>query len=794
MDAQTGIWLNAFLTPGIQPVSLIAEPDGVIVTGPGTLAAKFAANGTPGWASPAPANIQSWAHIAASPDPTDPNIYVLCQENTPKAEENVLLRQLNRGSGVSNWSIRMGGPSIDTAGALGVGPDGDVRVCYSSDDRAPSFAGQPIPGVPSGSDAVGAEYAIAARVRPDGGLVWTTPLGIPVGGASMLAHDLDVDPAGNTWIGVKMNRAWQIGGVPVSPVDKMIALISVDGAGIVHDFSHTRQHDRKDGHGVSAPARTLVISAGEYEHTVRFPPLGALPDRGNNRGVYVAIARPAPGQEMLILRPSGQMTLDELAASLEAQGLTVYAEVGIEGSAPAIAAYATSEQIAALQADPTLTFEEEVLMSPNGVTNDAGWGLARVNNGGTQTPPQAAQPYYFPETSSTVVLYLVDTAVANDSAWFDANPNLVIEEQVLIRGAGDPTESSQFEHGTRMLSLVAGPETGAALGTSVRLINYDIYPNGGTTTSALLVKAVFEAIQHRRADTSGDPGVLCLAVSSEAGATSPSLRAAIDLAVAEGLTVIVSAGNQGGDVMQHIPASYGIDPGIVCAGASNKQNSRLAMSNDGPAIDLFAPGDAVRTICLTHPAPRCYEEMTGTSPAAALTAAAALVALGGQPAMAPATVETTLVADAYPATVALIQIGTVINDFDSWSDFYGINPPNPSGDSDGDGTTDLLEYFHGGNPLSDDAKGNRISLTSYQGTMEVTFPIDATLYDPESPNALVDGTPWRVQVSTDLKNWAAPNIAAQNAGQQVGNRIPITWWIPADSPQWFVRVEVGYEE
>jgi len=294
-------------------------------------------------------------------------------------------------------------------------------------------------------------------------------------------------------------------------------------------------------------------------------------------------------------------------------------------------------------------------------------------------------------------------------------------------------------------------------------------------------------------DTSGDPGVICIAASSEAGATSPSLRAAIDLAVAEGLTVVVSAGNQGDDVTQYIPASYGIDPGIICVGASNQQNTRLAMSNHGPAVDLFAPGEAVRTLRVSNPVPGFYDEMTGTSPAAALAAAASVVQLARQPQSNPLQVEAALLADAYPAQVALLQIGSVISDFDSWCDFYGIDS-NPQDDTDGDGTTNILEYFHGGNPITEDSEEMEIELTIYQGIMEMTFPVDARLLDPNSPNTLTDGTNWRVEVSTDLRNWAPPAIAAQNTGPTVDNRIPVTWWIPADGSSWFVRVGVGSED
>ena len=46
------------------------------------------------------------------------------------------------------------------------------------------------------------------------------------------------------------------------------------------------------------------------------------------------------------------------------------------------------------------------------------------------TPPGVVQPYCFPEPSGPVVLYLVDTAVAEAGGWFAGNPDLTLEETV----------------------------------------------------------------------------------------------------------------------------------------------------------------------------------------------------------------------------------------------------------------------------------------------------------------------------------------------------------------------------
>jgi len=427
--------------------------------------------------------------------------------------------------------------------------------------------------------------------------------------------------------------------------------------------------------------------------------------------------------------------------------------------------------------------EAEFALQPNGAVPNAGWALARLNDGGNTS----TQAFLYPETTRPVRLYLIDTAVAHTGTWFAANPNFKSFSSTLIRGTSDPTTSSAFSHGTKLLSLIAGPETGAALGTPIHVVNYDIYPNGegSSSSSGLLADALRQAQLHHSAakgTANAMPGVVCIASGSVNPANSATLKNRIDAAVAAGLTVIVSAGNLGVDVASYLPAAYGTDDtGIVCVGASSATNGIWPGSNQGAAVDLYAPGDQVRVLNFANPASGSYGTMSGTSPAAALAAAAALIELSKNPALTPAQVEAALSSVSYPApspSVGLIQV-----------------QPDPDGDSDRDGSSNLFESFFGSDPADPSARPAPMTLSQSGGQLSLGFEIAADLFvSPvgggiSPPYGLANGGQWKVRCSENLKDWQDAS-GSLTVGSIVNGKRAITFSMPASSPSCFLRIEV----
>jgi len=98
-------------------------------------------------------------------------------------------------------------------------------------------------------------------------------------------------------------------------------------------------------------------------------------------------------------------------------------------------------------------------------------------------------------------------------------------------------------------------------------------------------------------------------VSMSLGASKfKPLDDAVEKLVAEGVAVVVAAGNNGGDAGATSPASA---PNALTVGASDINDARASFSNYGPVVDVHAPGVDVKSAWNTGVAD--YQSLSGTS-------------------------------------------------------------------------------------------------------------------------------------------------------------------------------------
>jgi hypothetical protein len=435
--------------------------------------------------------------------------------------------------------------------------------------------------------------------------------------------------------------------------------------------------------------------------------------------------------------------------------------------------------------------EKPVPMFPNGDIQNAGWALARLNDGGDLS----RQAYSYEETTNPVRLYLIDTSVKQTKAWgswFKLNPKLSILANVRV-GEGI---ARAFEHGTKMLSVIAGPETGAAQGTPVQAILYDVY-EGATeaasqTDSANIASAVLNARLRHLSNNPRIPGVICIASGSATPETSTTLRDSIHAAVAAGLTVVVSAGNLDKDVaLGYIPAAYGDTPGVICAGASSAANMKYFSSNWGTPVDLYAPGEEVRTLNYAAPKSGSYSTMSGTSPSAALTTAAALIELSKDPTLTPGQVEERLVGVAYPAAEDFYPTPLEGQGQSYPSEIATLVQvqPNPEPDSDFDGSADVLESFFASNPADAADRPAALGLAQASGQVTISFQVAQEQFNPADIYNLVNGSKWKVQFSSDLKVWQDAT-GTLSVGSPAEGRVPMVFAAPLEQQKGFLRLQV----
>lgn len=458
----------------------------------------------------------------------------------------------------------------------------------------------------------------------------------------------------------------------------------------------------------------------------------------------------------------------------------------------------------------------EITIVPNGINPTPNWGLEKI---GEQLDDAGA--YTYPDTTNPVRLYLVDTAVANPGNWIGENPNLDFEETVIIGDSSDPTVSSEFGHGTRMLSLIAGLQTGVAPGTPVKVINYDVYPSGTTTTATKLSAAILEAVTHYQDSDPQIPSVICLASSSDMLGSSVELQDSVQFAVDEGITVVVSSGNSGADAANYIPAAYGNIDGVICVGASNASDQRIPASNFGAPVDILAPGDLI--LAKDEVSAGSYVLMQGTSPAAAIVAGSALAELSMNGSLTPAELEAALISAAAPSQTsgaapvlrstptALAHIAIpdgFITDPAllvalAGSDFPEPEPIDielPQGDDIAEIPIhipyqrtalheEMLNMLHGPNRNSE--SNISVYLIS-ENELGFTFPIDLALLDDQDLFTLRNGYTWRIRCadSLELTNWSTPSGQLTKTTAADGT-VWITARVPIASDCCLLRIEVA---
>ena len=186
-------------------------------------------------------------------------------------------------------------------------------------------------------------------------------------------------------------------------------------------------------------------------------------------------------------------------------------------------------------------------------------------------------------------------------------------------------------HGTHVAGTLGGSRYGVAPG--VRLHPVRVLDCSGHGDTAAAIAGVEWVTAHHLA-----PAVANYSLDSE---DSPALDLAVARAIRAGVVFVVAAGNANADACATSPARVG--PALT-VGATNSSDVRATFSNDGPCVDLFAPGVAIPSAGITGDTATAV--MSGTSMAAPHAAGVAALFLETEPGATPAEAESALLAAA----------------------------------------------------------------------------------------------------------------------------------------------------
>lgn len=174
-------------------------------------------------------------------------------------------------------------------------------------------------------------------------------------------------------------------------------------------------------------------------------------------------------------------------------------------------------------------------------------------------------------------------------------------------------------HATAVAALAGGASPDAqGVASATNLLSIKVTGADGLADAFSLASGVLAAV---------DAGAQVVNISLGAYGDSPVLAAAVEQAVAAGVAVVASSGN---DQAAQIawPAAY---PGVVSVGATDGAGQQAIFSNSGDTLQLTAPGYAVATTGVGG----TTVSFSGTSASAPIVAGSIAALISADPTLTP---------------------------------------------------------------------------------------------------------------------------------------------------------------
>ncbi|MFY1699321.1 S8 family serine peptidase [Solwaraspora sp. WMMA2101] len=318
-------------------------------------------------------------------------------------------------------------------------------------------------------------------------------------------------------------------------------------------------------------------------------------------------------------------------------------------------AHLTPRQARRLAADPRVdsVTQNHTVTAADVQTPAPSCGLDRID--------QRSQPldgsFSYPRVAPVVRAYVIDTGIRMSHTEFTGR---VRAGRDTIDNDDDPTDCRG--HGTHVAGTVGGTTYGVAKNVELVAVRVlDCNGNGNVAT-------VITGIDWVTADH--DPGEPAVANMSLGGPAYAPMDEAIARSTADGVTYVVSAGNDSGaDACGYSPARA---PQAITVAATGPDDTRAAFSNIGGCVDIFAPGVDIVSAGITDDT--AARPASGTSMAAPHVAGAAALILAEHPDHTPAQVTAALLDRATPGVVGNPGAGTTdrllyVNDTTPGHDF-----------------------------------------------------------------------------------------------------------------------------
>ncbi|SNY69070.1 S8 family serine peptidase [Paractinoplanes atraurantiacus] len=344
-----------------------------------------------------------------------------------------------------------------------------------------------------------------------------------------------------------------------------------------------------------------------------------------------APAGPTPSSLVVGLRSdsAAASTVSALDADPDVSVLSSTARPSLDAVTVTVPAGDSADAIAALRADPNVTYVEPKVQTsivstaaPNDTYYAQQWGLGKI-----KAPAAWART-----TGGGVVVAVVDTGVTTTNEL----SGRVLAGYDFVNNDADPSDDNG--HGTRSASVIAAKgDNGAGLAGvcwDCKILPVKVMGSDGTGSSDVVAQGIVYAVDHGAA-------VINLSLGSDT--ETQVLADAVKYATDHNVVVVASAGNDG-VTSRFYPAAY--TEAIAVAG-SDAADGRYSWSNynsaDDPWVDLTAPGANY-----AQGPTFAYGWFVGTSSAGPVVAGVAALARAAKPAATAAQIRAALESQADP--------------------------------------------------------------------------------------------------------------------------------------------------